>query len=252
MCAIVSIVNLHAVFRPRYRRGATVASLILLLLLLSAVPVRAQIFGIRVSQVFVTAMPTWIYNGFTTDSDGRQVQGSDVSPIRFSLGGGFELRLNDTMSIEPEAWLFMQEYIALNEYDKTVPTQIETGGVVGDIANTIGLALAVPWVYTIRPEAAPGWEFDGSAGLALIFRIPIAGVDGSEIGPVARYWIAGRFIYPYLGLAADYRFTERLQVGAGIQWYVPIYNIWAREEESPFLDETMLRYGLRVRWDLAR
>jgi hypothetical protein len=65
---------------------------------------------------------------------------------------------------------------------------------------------------------------------------------------VGRYWIAGRFLYPELGLAADYRFTNRIQVGAGITWYIPVYNTWGRTEDTPFLDETMLRYGLRVRW----
>lgn len=206
------------------------------------------VFGLRISRLFATAMPVWMYNGFTETAEGEPVQGSEVSPIRMSFGAGFELRFTERMSFEPQGWLFMQEYVALNAYDKTVPTQIETGNQVGDIANTIGLALSVPWVYTLSPAWAENWEFHGSAGLSLIYRIPISGIDGSAAGPVGRYWIAGRFLYPQLGLAADYRFTNRVQVGAGITWYIPFYNTWGRSEDTPFLDETMLRYGLRVRW----
>jgi len=225
---------------------------LLFLAVAGTAPTAAQsLFGIRITQLYLSAMPTWIYNGFTEDGDGTPVQGSDVSPLRMSFGGGFELRLTDTLSVEPDIWMLMQEYIALRDYDKTVPTQIETGNQVGDIANTLTLALSVPVVYTFSPAAVPNWEFDGSAGLALIYRIPVAGIDNSRAGPVGRYWIAGRFIYPHLGVAADYRFTDRVQVGGGLTWYVPIYNIWGRNEASPFLDETMLRYGLRVRWRIG-
>jgi hypothetical protein len=82
----------------------------------------------------------------------------------------------------------------------------------------------------------------------LIYRIPFSGIDGSEVAPVARYWIAGRFAYPQVGLAADYQLTRRLQAGAGITWMIPIYNTFAGNEGRPFFHETMVRYGLRVRW----
>lgn len=206
------------------------------------------LFGLPISRLFATAMPVWMYNGFTETADGDPVQGSEVSPIRMSFGAGLELRFTERMSLQPQGWLFMQEYAALLEYNKTVPTQIETGNYVGDVANTLGLAVSVPWVYTVSPEWAGNWEFHGSLGLSLIYRIPIGGIDGSDAGPVGRYWIAGRFIYPDMGLAADYRITDRIQAGAGITWHIPVYNLWSQTEETPFLDETMLRYGLRVRW----
>lgn len=218
-------------------------------LILPPTEVAAQtVFGLSISRLFVTAMPVWMYNGFTETAEGDPVQGSEVSPLRMSLGAGFELRITDRMSFEPQGWAFMQEYVALEAYDKTVPTQIETGNQVGDIADTVGLALSVPWVYRVSPQWAPEWEFRGSVGLSLVYRIPIRRIDGSDAAPVGRYWIAGRFIYPDVGLAADYRFTDRIQVGAGITWYIPFYNAWGRTEDTPFLDETMLRYGLRVRW----
>jgi hypothetical protein len=215
-------------------------------------PVAAQLFGVGISQVYLTAMPTWMYNGFTETEDGDAVQGSDVSPLRMTFGAGFELRLNSTMSIEPEGWLFIQEYIALKDYDKTVPTQIETGSAVGDIAQTIGLGVTVPFVYTWQPDWTDRWRFDGRAGLGLVYRIPVGGVDGTDPGPVGIYWIAGRFVYPQIGVAADYQFTDRIRVGLGLDWFIPLYNLWDSDEPTPFLDETMLRWGVRVRWDVGR
>ncbi len=195
-------------------------------------------------------MPVWLYNGFTEDEDGNAVQGSDISPIRISFGVGVEIELSEQGSLQPELWFYLQEYIALDAYDKTVPTQIETGSAVGDIANTLSLALEIPWVYTLTFPDAPDWSVSGRGGLALVFRIPVAGVDGSDAGPVAGYWIAGRFLYPYIGVGADYRFTDRMEIGAGVSWYVPVYNLWDGGEQTGFLDETMLRYGLTVRYRL--
>ncbi len=215
-------------------------------------PVTAQLFGLDIGQVYLTAMPVWMYNGFTETEGGDPVQGSDVSPLRMTFGAGFELRMTDTMSIEPEGWLFIQEYIALKDYNKTVPTQIETGSAVGDLARALGLGFTVPWVYTWRPEWTEQWEFDGRAGLGLVYRIPVGGIDGTDPGPMATYWIAGRFVYPQIGVAADYKFTDRIRVGLGIDWFVPIYNLFDNDEPTPFLDETMLRWGVRVRWDVGR
>lgn len=233
------------------RRGRRTLSIIIISLLSVAgsTNVSAQEFaGFRISNIFATVMPLWIYNGFTETDDGIPVQGSDVSPIRFSAGVGMELAVAPRHSLQPEVWIYQQEYIELNAYDKVVPTQIETGSAVGDIANTISLAIELPWVYTLTVPRIEDWSFAGRAGLALIFRIPIAGVDGSKAGPVAAYWFAGRFVYPYLGVGADYRFADRMTIGAGLNWYVPIYNAWDGGEQTGFLDETMLRYGLRVRF----
>lgn len=213
------------------------------------VGVFAQEFaGFRISNAFATVMPVWIYNGFTETDDGTPVQGSDVSPIRFSAGIGIELDLFPRNSLQPEVWIYQQEYIALSSYDKVVPTQIETGSAVGDIANTISLAIELPWVYSIVFPRLEDWTFAGRGGLALIFRIPIGGVDNSKVGPVTAYWFSGRFVYPYLGVGADYRFADRMTIGAGLNWYVPIYNAWDGGEQTGFLDETMIRYGLRVRY----
>lgn len=201
----------------------------------------------ELGHIFVTGMPTWIYNGFTEDSDGEPVQGSDVSPLRMTFGAGAEITLNEQHRLEPQLWVYMQEYAALREYDKTVPTQIETGSVPADVANTLGLAIAVPWLYTLPWPPLLDWQFSVGAGLALIFRIPVNEIDDSDGSAVGSYWIGGRFLYPHLNLVADYRFNDQYEIGAGLEWYLPVYNLWAQEETAPFLDETMLRFGLRLR-----
>ncbi|TVR71931.1 MAG: hypothetical protein EA427_03850 [Spirochaetaceae bacterium] len=217
----------------------------LLVLFLGGPVARLPAFELRA--FFVTAMPTWIYNGFTRDGEGNNVQGSDVSPLRMTFGGGAEIALNERHRLEPQLWFYLQEYAALRDHDKTVPTQIETGVAVGDIANTLGIALSVPWLYTLPWPNAPGWRFSAGLGAALVFRIPIEEIDGSDGSEVGSYWISGRFIYPQVSLAADYQLNELYELGAGAEWYIPVYNAWAQEVSAPFLDETMVRLGLRIR-----
>ena len=206
---------------------------------------------LEVGPLVFSAMPLWIYNGFTTTEDGSPVQGSDVSPQRMSFGAGVVLDLTPAMRLEPNLWIYRQEYIALNAHDTVVPTQIETGSVSGQIADTLSLALSVPWYYRLPWPSHPAWDLSVGAGLALIFRIPLREIDSSGTGEVGRYWIAGRFVYPELGFAVDYRLTDTVQVGGGLTWYVPIYNLWSDAPPGvSFLDETMLRWGLRITYDL--
>ncbi|SIQ33785.1 hypothetical protein SAMN05920897_10761 [Alkalispirochaeta americana] len=206
----------------------------------------------EITALYISAMPTWIYNGFTTDSDGESVQGSDTSPLRMTFGIGLELSLGEKNRLEPNLWVYTQEYAALRDHDKTVPTQIETGSSVGDIANTLGIALSLPWLYTLPWPDHEAWRLSAGGGITLIFRIPLEAIDGSDASPVTEYWIAGRFFYPHLQAAADYRLTDTLEVGAGLEWYIPAYNLWVdNREDTPFLDETMLRFGLRLRHRLG-
>lgn len=208
----------------------------------------AQGLSLEPNGLFFTAMSTWTYNGFTTDSEGAPVQGSDVSPLRFTFGGGVVLALPGQSRVEPQLWVRRQEYIALRQYDKTVPTQIETGATPGDIADTVALALEVPWLWRTPWFSQGPWELSAGGGLALVFRIPVRGIDGTDGGPVGQYWIAGRFVYPFVATVLDYRMTPNLHVGAGISWYVPVYNLWSESPPGvPFLDETMMRAGLRIR-----
>jgi hypothetical protein len=162
-----------------------------------------------------------------------------------SLGAGVGIALNERLGIEPELWIYRQEYIALNEFDKVVPTQIETGSAVGDIAATLSLAASVPVTFRFSVGEQDRVGVSARAGVAAVIRIPYRPIDGSEVGPVARYW-ASRFIYPQLGIGADLRLSDRVRIGGIADWYIPLYNAWDSDETTPFLDETMVRYGVRV------
>ena len=207
--------------------------------------------SLRWTHSYVSAAQSWIYNGFTRTQRGVQVQGSQVSPIHMSIGYGLSFAYGTNTALETEAWIFVQDYAALTAHDKTVPTQIESGNAIGEIARLVTLVITVPWVYRFSWGSNDVWSFDAKAGLSFAWRIPIAGVDGSQVGPAAAYFIAGRFIYPHIGLAAGYRLNERIDLVIATGWDVPLYNLWDSGPVTPFLDETMVRYGLRVVWTRA-
>ena len=223
------------------RRGYLVPAL------LAAVAFAADAQSLRWTHSYASATQTLIYNGFTRTERGVPVQGSQVSPFLMSIGYGLSFTYGTNMALETGAWAFVQEYAALAAHDKTVPTQIESGNAVGEIARLVTLVITVPWVYRL-PWGGDAWWFDAKAGVSLAWRIPIAGVDGSQVGPAATYFLAGRFIYPHVGLAAGYRLDERIDLVIAAGWDVPIYNLWDSGPPTPFLDETMIRYGLRVVW----
>ena len=223
----------------------------LVLVLLPAIALAADAQSLRWTHSYVSVAQNLIYNGFTTTERGVPVQGSQVSPFLMSTGYGLSFAYGTNMALETEAWAFVQEYAALAAHDKTVPTQIESGNAVGEIARLVTLVITVPWVYRLPWGGGGAWSFEVKAGLSLAWRIPIAGVDGSQVGPATTYFLAWRFIYPHVGLAAGYRLNERIDLVIAAGWDVPLYNLWDSGPPTPFLDETMVRYGLRVVWTRA-
>lgn len=219
--------------------------------LLPAIALAADAQSLRWTHSYVSVAQNLIYNGFTTTERGVPVQGSQVSPFLMSTGYGLSFAYGTNMALETEAWAFVQEYAALAAHDKTVPTQIESGNAVGEIARLVTLVITVPWVYRLPWGGGGAWSFEVKAGLSLAWRIPIAGVDGSQVGPATTYFLAWRFIYPHVGLAAGYRLNERIDLVIAAGWDVPLYNLWDSGPPTPFLDETMVRYGLRVVWTRA-
>ncbi len=232
-------------YRPE--RFRPLPHLCFILVLIGGVSLEAQNARQPTPNVFLTGGPLWMYNGFTTTSAGESVQGSDVSPLKTSLGAGVEVPLTAVISVEPEGWLFMQEYIALKAYPKTVPTQIETGAAVGDIASTLGVGLSLPLTFSWQSTRLDRWSIGARGGVGLVFRIPLSGIDGTDPGAVGRYWITGRFVYPQVGIAMDYRLNDDVLIGAVCDWLIPLYNSWDSDVSTPFLDETMIRAGVRLR-----
>lgn len=194
---------------------------------------------------------TLIFNDFTTDAAGSPVQGSEVSPLRLTGGGGAVLHLGGNHYWSPQLSLLSQEYAALRNpayKGKVVPTQIETGRVVADIAGTLIAALSLPYSYRFRPAATPTWSFDLGISPAFVFRIPVVPIDGTSTEPIAAYFFSNaRFLMAELSAGAYYRFSERLDLGLTVRWFLPVYNGWAQTVPTSFLDEMLLFMGASVR-----
>jgi len=195
---------------------------------------------------------TWITNAFTTDSAGNPVQGSDASPIRFTAGGGFRIELATGHNFAPNGMIYRQEYVDLDAYDKTVPTQIETGSAVGNIGVLLSFIIAAPYLFEFTVPEWTRWRFLAGASPTIVLRMPVAAVDGSKAGPPAAYfWRQARYFYPEIFIETDYLFSDLYEIGFVARWMLPIYNIWDDGEQTPFLDESMLNLGLVIRLPLG-
>ncbi len=186
-----------------------------------------------------------ILNGYRVDSAGDIVQGSDVSPIRFAVGGGARFSLSESWFFSPSVRFFGQEYILLKDSGKAVPTQIETGAELGSIAGTLGVIMGFPftWEYAFAEKVA----FGLGASPSLLFRIPVVPIDGTEIGELRSYFLrAGRFLAPEFFGSVAYAVSERTRAVLSIRTTIPVYNLWSAFD-TPFWDELMIIPTLTIR-----
>lgn len=191
---------------------------------------------------------TWIHNGFKVDSDGNDVQGSNADPLVLSGGAGVLIPVARRQYLSPSITFYTYEYAALSTYDKTVPTSIETGSEVGDIAPLLSLIISSPYLVEFTVEDWTAWRLLTGFSPTLVFRIPVGTVDGTDAGPPAAYFRQnGRFIYPEVYLETDYDLSDRFDIGFVTRWFIPIYNLWDSGETTPFFDENMVHFGLSIR-----
>ncbi|MFW6329849.1 MAG: hypothetical protein ACOC28_07095, partial [Alkalispirochaetaceae bacterium] len=222
------------------RRLSKLAGITAALLLAGPGIAAAQSFGI---ESFIAQVgQTLIVNSYTEDSEGNPVQGSDVSPLRLTIGGGARFTLTGPWHAGVLIHLWTQEYLQTPE-GPVVPTQIETGAAAGEsLAATLGFMLSLPFSYDWAPEATPEFRFGGGLSPTLVFRIPYAGIDGSEPDGVRSYYLSSlRFLYPETFVYTDYLFTERLSLTLHLRALWPLYNLWDGEA-TPFLDETLVSF----------
>jgi hypothetical protein len=190
----------------------------------------------------------WIGNAYTVDADGDPVQGSDVSPLRFSPGFAARLRVNPYLAFVPGIDFYWQEYLDPDDHDKVVPTQIETGPAVGDLAGTLGVVLSAP----LQLDRQVGEAFVLGAGLSptLAFRLPVIPIEGSEVEGIGSYFISdGRFLYPELQLFGKHVRSDTLRFGVLSRILFPVYNLWV-EPSLPFWDEMMIYTTLTIEYVL--
>ena len=190
----------------------------------------------------------WIGNGFTEDGYGNPVQGSDVSPLRFSPGVSALFRLPGVWRFTPGLDFYYQEYLKPKDrpYDKVVPTQIETGSGEGDIAGTFGVLLSLP----VGPEFHPAedWRLAFALSPTLALRFPVIAIEGSETEGLFEYFYSGgRFITPELRARLGYRVSPQLEVGALLRGLYPIANLYAELDDGvEWWDELMVGLTLSI------
>lgn len=233
-------------FLPRINQSRGLVAGVLMALLF--VPAALAQPPLTLERWLFTGQATVARNEFTTINGDTPVQGSEVSPRRMTFGAGAVVGLPVPGRLEPEIWLRRQEYIALNEFNTVVPTQIETGSATGSIADTLTIALSIPWRISLPIPRHEDWDLSAGAGLAFLLRVPMSGIDGTSGTAVGEYWFSqGRYLYTTTGFSLDYRVSDRLRLGGGFTWYVPIHNVWADTPAgASFLHHSTGRWGLRV------
>ncbi len=227
------------------RRGLKAAIASFFLLFFIQVPGVAQF--LQLDSFTAQIGQTLIVNTYTEDSEGEPVQGSDVSPLRLTIGGGARFRFSGPWRASVWLHLWSQEYLETPE-GPVVPTQIETGSAAGEsLAKTLGIMLGLPFFYEWQPPGTPGFSFGGGLSPTFVFRLPYAGIDGAEPDGVRSYYLSAlRFFYPETMVYGEYQFTDSVRLGLTVRALWPIYNAWDGEDTS-FLDETLLSFLFGVR-----
>jgi hypothetical protein len=200
--------------------------------------------ALQVPELDVHIGSSWIGNGYTEDADGNAVQGSDVSPLNFTAGFGVQMEFAPLVRFAPTLFLYWQEYLETDN-GKVVPTQIETGSAVGDLAGSLGLLLSLPYVYE--------WQLSEELGVmagfspSLVFRLPMQPIEGSSLGGLYGYFFSeARFLVPELVGSLLYRVNDSIRFGLNLRLFLPMHNLWT-EYEVRFFDEAIIMPNLEVR-----
>jgi hypothetical protein len=187
----------------------------------------------------------FIANTYHSGPDGETVQGSDISPLNFSLGVAGRLDFTEQWRFRPELRFYWQEYL-LAAGDKAVPTQTETGSQVGDVAGTLGLLVRFPLVY--EWVVSDTWTFGAGASPTIHARFPMTAIEGSELGGLYRYfWGGGRFISPEGHGYLSYRVSDTIRVGLSLSALIPWHNLWT-DVDTSFVDESLLNLSATIHY----
>ncbi len=228
------------------RGRASVASPLLTVLLgiLALVFAAPSAHAVEFSTIDVNFGQLWIGNAYKEDENGDPIQGSDVSPLNLAGGVGTMVTIVPGLTFNPSIDFFWQEYL-YTESGKVVPTQIETGTTVGPIAGTLGIIIALPYVYSIT--LSEELELFLGASPSFLLRFPLRSIEGSETSDLTSYFYSSlRFFYPELQAKLFYTLTDRVSLGFSLRIFVPVHNLWD-EFSVPFWDELMLFPHISVR-----
>ena len=65
--------------------------------------------------------------------------------------------------------------------------------------------------------------------------------------PITGWYLAGRFVYPNLGLGVLYQFSDRYTLFLRVQGMDPVFNLW---DNWTWWDQLLVNLNLGVRFSL--
>lgn len=187
----------------------------------------------------------WVGNAYREEYTGEYIEGSDVSPLLTFTGAAFDIPLGRTFRLSPGVDIWYKDYVFTE--GRAVPTQIETGPAVGQIAGTFGFVVSIP--IEARFAVARGLSLHAGIGPAALLRAPIFPIEGSDTDELVEYFYAdGRYFYPELRAGGDYEVSERVGIRFELRGFAPFGRIYAGDNGLPWWDQVMTsgQVGMRL------
>ena len=177
-------------------------------------------------------------------------QGVEVSPLRGNLGFALRIPLAPRVDFEPGLDFFYGEYVYKEDLGRALPTQMETGrnDFTGPIGTVLGIVVQLPFGFHFPMSDVSSFVL--RPGLTAVFRLPIQGLDGTELeelSPMTQDLNGGaRFLFPELGFGFSFQISRAIGFDLNVRALFPIWHIWD-PREIPFWDTLFLwgQAGLR-------
>ena len=172
----------------------------------------------------------------------NSVDDSAPSPVICnSFGGSVPFLVSPNLVFRPELTAFFQSMQYVLDRPIPVEAMYDNVAVMALVASAnLGYELQLLKTLTLVPEV----------GVALAFRVPLgtAGTGATEmVLPLTLWYIAGRFLYPELGLGMLYQFSDRYTLFVRMQGMEPIFNLWSN---LPWWDQLVATLNLGIRFAL--
>lgn len=212
---------------PKYHRVIPLACLFAGLLFLTPSH-RADAAG------FLNSL-TWSFRGsilIIPEDNGLQ---SDPTPILPTPGLAAAYPLNSLIGLEVSLDFYATYYGYSRVLQRAVPYAIENRStfVFGSVLAFQGVfRLPINTTFSARFFAGP------AADLRLCLVAPdLKGTDlsdaAAQTAEVTNYfWGNGRWIFPFVGLGADYRLSDKYVLGFDTRLWFPLYRLWSGENLS--------------------
>lgn len=177
-------------------------------------------------------------------------QGVEVSPLRGNLGFSLRIPLANRIDFEPGLDFFYGEYVYKEDLQRALPTQMETGrnDFTGPIGTVLGLVIQLPFGFHFPMSDVSSFVL--RPGLTTGFRLPIQGLDGTELEELSSMTQdlngGGRFLFPELGFGFSFQMSQSIGFDLNFRALFPIWHLWD-SRNLPFWDTLFLwgQAGLR-------